>query len=282
MHTRPDCLPCFLSQALRISQEIAPEDSALQLQVLQTWSAKLSSLHLDRSPPAVAGELYPLLAELLRDSDPFRRHKSESNQKALDLLPRLRETTARSPDRLRAALNISIIGNYIDSGVAHSFDWETALHSENQPIEAQHYEHFCRAVEASDEALILGDNSGEIALDTLLVEELQRLGCRVTYAVRGRPIINDATLEDAETVGLTHLCRVVSSGADTPGTVLERCSEDFLDVMRRAPIILSKGQGNFEALAGSWPGVYFAFKVKCGVVASETGQPQGRSIFLYR
>lgn len=280
MDTRADCLPCFLNQALHISRKIAPEDAALHLRVLQAWSAKLSSLRLDRPPPALAGELYPLLAEILGSRDPFRLDKAEANRKTLDLLPRLRETVVRSPDRLKAALNISIIGNYIDSGVAQSFDWESAIHSEEQPINEEHLKAFRCKAEAALEVLILGDNAGEIVLDSLLVQELQRLGCRVSYAVRGGPIINDATLEDAEAVGLTRLCRVISSGADTPGTVLDRCAEEFISELRSAPVVLSKGQGNFEALAGSWPGVFFAFKVKCGVVAQETGQPQGRSVFL--
>jgi hypothetical protein len=281
MDTRPDCLPCFLNQALHITRRIVPQDAALQLRVLQAWSAKLSELGLNRPPPALAGELYPLLTDILGSRDPFREDKAQANRKALHLLPRLRETVRRSPDRLRAALNISIIGNYIDSGVAQSFDWESAVHSEEQPIDADHLAAFRRKAGAAQEVLILGDNAGEIVLDMLLVQELQQLGCQVTYAVRGRPIINDATLEDAEAVGMTRLCRVVSSGVDTPGTVLDRCAEEFMNELRKAPLVLSKGQGNFEALAGSWPGVSFAFKVKCGVVARESGEPQGRSVFRF-
>jgi uncharacterized protein with ATP-grasp and redox domains len=125
--------------------------------------------------------------------------------------------------------------------------------------------------------LILGDNTGEIVLDTLLVRELTGLGCDVTYAVRSRPVLNDATMVDARAVGMTELCSVVESGVDTPGTVLSRCTPEFIERMRKSDVILSKGQGNFEALDGLWPGVFCAFKVKCPRIARKTGLEFGAS-----
>jgi uncharacterized protein with ATP-grasp and redox domains len=127
--------------------------------------------------------------------------------------------------------------------------------------------------------MILGDNAGEIGMDTLLVKQLQNLGAEVTYVVRGAPILNDATLEDARFVGMDRLCRVISSGADSPGTVLSRCHSDFLEELYAAPIVISKGQGNFEALHGRLSGAFFALKVKCPVVARLTGFPVRTSVF---
>jgi hypothetical protein len=129
--------------------------------------------------------------------------------------------------------------------------------------------------------MILGDNAGEIALDTILVGLLQERGCTVTYVVRGSPIINDATLEDAREVGMIELCKVVSSGVDTPGTVLSRCSQDFLASFNRSPVILSKGQGNLEALSDECSGIFYALKVKCPVVADMTGLGVGQSALIF-
>lgn len=116
-------------------------------------------------------------------------------------------------------------------------------------------------------------------MDTLLVRQLQGLGADVIYAVRGAPILNDATLEDARFVGMDRLCRVIPSGADSPGTILSRCSKDFLDQLYVSQIVISKGQGNFESLYGHIPGVFFAFKVKCPVVSRLTGFPVRTSVF---
>jgi hypothetical protein len=50
--------------------------------------------------------------------------------------------------------------------------------------------------------------------------------------------------------------------------------------MEQADVILSKGQGNFEALYEQWDGpVYFAFKVKCPKIAGHTGLDVGQSMF---
>jgi uncharacterized protein with ATP-grasp and redox domains len=92
-------------------------------------------------------------------------------------------------------------------------------------------------------------------------------------------VLNDSTMADARAVGMTSLCRVVESGVDTPGTVLSRCTPEFLDRMRASDVILSKGQGNFEALDGAWEGVFCAFKVKCKRIARKTGLAFGSSAF---
>lgn len=46
----------------------------------------------------------------------------------------------------------------------------------------------------------------------------------ITVILRGKDVINDATMEDAEEVGLTGLVTCIGNGSDMPGTVLE----DFL------------------------------------------------------
>jgi hypothetical protein len=113
-----------------------------------------------------------------------------------------------------------------------------------------------------------------------MVRELQELGARVTYAVRGRPVLNDATLDDAREVGMDELCEVVSSGVDSPGTVLSRCSREFRRLLGEAGAVVSKGQGNYEGLVGELPGVFFAFKVKCAAVARHVGREQGSTVFI--
>jgi hypothetical protein len=175
------------------------------------------------------------------------------------------------------ALELAIIGNYIDRGVELDFDLEKELAEVAESVSPDVLAKLRGRLVRGASVLILGDNTGEIVLDTLLVRELNRLGCEVTYAVRSRPVLNDATMADAKTVGMTELCDVVESGVDTPGTVLSRCTEEFIERMRRSDVILSKGQGNFEALHGLWPGVFCAFKVKCPRIARKTGLEFGAS-----
>ena len=83
-------------------------------------------------------------------------------------------------------------------------------------------------------------------MDKLLLTRMPRE--KVTYVVKGKPIINDATMEDAEAVGITNLVRVIDNGADVPGTIIELCSDKFKQEFADADLIIAKGQGNYECL----------------------------------
>ena len=282
MITALDCIPCFFFQLLIAARRADPGDEDLHRRLIAAWAQRVADLDLTQSPPAIAGRMYGMVAEMTGCDDIYAQAKKDANQRVLDMLPELRGLLDNGQDRLRRALEFSIVGNYMDCAVPREFDWQAELRRMDSDLDPDAYQAFSEAAASGTDILILGDNAGEIGLDTLLVEALLDRGCRVTYAVRGRPVINDATLEDARTVGMTELCEVVSSGVDTPGTVIERCDPAFLERMDRADLIVSKGQGNFEALCGERPEVWFAFKVKCPVVAKMTGRPVGHSMFCTR
>lgn len=259
---------------------MAPNDPSMHERVLMAWAEAFPKLDLSLSPPELAGELYGMIPDLTGCTDPFAEYKSRSNREILQALPDLLAMVDANPDPLLTALELSIIGNSLDAGAPGGCSWSEALgHESGSEWAARDYPDFSAAVSRRPHVLILGDNAGEIGLDGLLVRQLQDRDCRVTYAVRGRPILNDATMDDAQFFGLPSLCRVVSSGVDTPGTVLSRCSAEFLEILKSADLVVSKGQGNYEALIGEWPDIHYAFKVKCHVVARLTGQPERSSIF---
>ena len=122
--------------------------------------------------------------------------------------------------------------------------------------------------------LYIGDNAGEIVFDKLFIREIAHHD--LTYSVRGAPVINDATMEDAEYTGLTSMVKVISSEYDAPSTILEKSGEEFRTHFEKADVIISKGQGNLEGLIGeSDPRIFFLLMVKCEVMAefmnTETG-----------
>jgi hypothetical protein len=282
MRTQLDCLPCFLNQGLKAARMCAPGNEALHRQVLLSWSSRLADLDIDRPPPAVAGELYRDITPLLDTDDPFYTEKKRTNARALELLPHLRQQVEKSLHPFRTALELSMVGNLMDSGVGKELDWEAELDLLEQNLDEAAYQNLRQALQEHGQVMILGDNAGEIVLDTILVQQLQQLGCRVVYVVRGSPIINDATMEDAEEVGMSRLCQVISSGVDTPGTVLERCTADFLEALEASPVVLSKGQGNLESLWQERRDIFYALKIKCGVVSDLTGLPEGSSALIHR
>ncbi|WP_207259563.1 ARMT1-like domain-containing protein [Desulfovibrio sp. Huiquan2017] len=280
MDTALECMPCFKRMAIREARIACPNDPALREEIVARWEALLPQLDMDEPPPAIARRLAELVRDISGCTDLYAEDKRAANAFVLGLLPSLEERVeARrsSGDPLSLALELAIIGNYIDRGVELDFDLEKELAHVAESVSPEVLNAFRKRVEPGASVLILGDNTGEIVLDTLLVRELTRLGCEVTYAVRSRPVLNDATMDDAVAVGMTALCPVVESGVDTPGTVLSRCTPSFIERMRASDVILSKGQGNFEALDGVWPGVFCAFKVKCPRIARKTGLRFGAS-----
>jgi len=282
MKTSLECMPCFMKMALNDARLACPGDEAMHYAIVAAWGGKLGDLDLSEPPPAIARHLLDLIQSMTGCGDLYLEDKRQSNDRVKSLLPELRQMVEahrqNHGESFELALELATIGNYIDRGVDLDVDWEAELRNVSASVSHDMIHELKKLAGDGADILILGDNTGEIVLDKLLVEEFIGRGCRVTYAVRSKPIINDATMADAVAVGMTDLCEVVESGVDTPGTVLNRCTPEFLSRMDRADLILAKGQGNFEALDGRRPGVYCAFKVKCPRVAQETGREIGASI----
>jgi len=137
----------------------------------------------------------------------------------------------------------------------------------NQPFAINNLPEFKKALERSRRILYLTDNAGEIVFDRILIEELPDYRDRVIVAVKSEPVINDATMEDAEQAGLTDIVRVIENGSDAPGTILEECSEEFLEIFYNSDMIIAKGQGNYESLSENDHRVFFLLKAKCSVIS---------------
>jgi uncharacterized protein with ATP-grasp and redox domains len=192
---------------------------------------------------------------------------------AMELYPRLKKDIEGSEDALLSAVRLAVAGNVIDYGVPHSFDIENEIEDcLRKDFAIFDFEKFARAVKEAKNILYILDNAGEIVFDRILVEELAK---DVVCAVRGKPIINDVTMDDAVQVGLDKVTKVVSSGSDIPGTLPGACDESFRDHYRCADLIISKGQGNFETLADEDRPIFFIFKAKCPVVARHVGCKMG-------
>jgi len=111
----------------------------------------------------------------------------------------------------------------------------------------------------------------KLFFDTLFIKELQREypNLHIVAALRDKPIINDATLEDAKAVGLDRLVTTISSGSIYPGTILPETTAEFQKLFASAGVILSKGQGNFETLLPfADERIFFLLRIKCDYMAA--------------
>ena len=281
MRTHLDCIPCFFKQALEAGR-LAGADEITQKRILDEVSKLIPTFCLDSSPPEMGRVIYQIVEKEARHDDPFKEIKQRSNQLALALLPKLRRKLEASEDKLLAAVELAIAGNVIDYGVKNSLKIEQELkdflngdfdiHNEyNKPIFA--YQEFRNALDEAKIILYLADNAGETVFDRILIEQIKELRKRseIFYVVKDKPIINDALREDAVICGIDKLVRVISSGCDAPGVVLKFCSHEFLELYKNADLVISKGQGNFEALSEQDKPIYFLFRAKCSVAARDVG-----------
>jgi len=275
MKMKLDCVPCLFHQTLEAARYYS-EDPLEQRAVVNEVAAMFPGLDAQMSMPELIGMIHEKIRRRFGDRDLYKEVKDRSNRKALELYPMLKQTVARAEDPLLAAVEIAVIGNVIDYAAKNHLDIEAQIEQlfAGQLPEVNRavfeYESFQRDLDQARRILILGDNTGEIVFDKVLIETLPQ-DKEIFYAVRGRPILNDATREDAEFCGLTEVANVVSSGVMSPGTVLSQCAPEFLALFDSADLILSKGQGNYEALWGTGGPIYFLFKIKCQMIARHAG-----------
>ncbi len=271
METDLDCLPCFIRQALDACR-MTVSDQDLQRKLMRDVLRWCSEMDLSLPPPVMGQKIHRHLRSLLKNRDPYLRIKKEQNQMADLLLKELEGDIGKIDDSLELAVRLAVAGNVIDLGALSRVDREAVLgnlkRSVTEPLSGD-YEFFARRAKAAETVLYLTDNAGEIVFDRLLIKAL--LPARVTVAVRGGPVINDATLEDAEAVGIFNLAEVIDNGSDVPGTILSDCNESFRSLFDSVDMVIAKGQGNYETLCGESREIFFLFKVKCGVIAGHTG-----------
>ncbi len=227
-------------------------------------------------PVAISQRIQRVVREATGQADPYRALKDRMNKIALDLLPALAAAAQRHRDPREAVVRLAVAGNLLDAGSKNRLapeDLPARLHTVwEMPLVGSVADLFAAAA-AARSILYLADNAGEIVLDRLLIEALPVE--KITVAVRGAPVINDATLEDAAVAGIALVAPVIANGSDAPGTLVEECSEEFRRHFERADLIIAKGQGNYETLSSSTKDVFFLLTVKCPLIAVQIGAPVG-------
>ncbi len=278
MRTYLDCIPCFFKQALFAARLVLDDENEIK-HVLDRIGILLPQILPHSSPPETGRKIYRIVREVSGVEDPFKALKEQSIVKALQLYPGLRLAVQQASDPLEMAARVAIAGNVIDFGANPDFEMERDILAALDVEPAiNHYPIFAEKVAAAKKILYLGDNAGETVFDKILIETM---GKPVVYAVRGAPVINDATLEDAQRSKLDDVADLLSSECDAPGFLLDRCSEEFSNHFMKADLIISKGQGNWESLSDERRPIFYLLKAKCPVIARELGVEIGDTIIKY-
>ncbi len=272
MKTYLDCLPCFVEQALRASR-IATDDDKLIKQVLDEVGDMIKEIPMENTPAESGILIYGKIREITGVTDPYRKIKQQHIAEAKTLYPELEKTAMASDDPLLTAIRLAIAGNVIDLGINKTFDIVADVKKIlKQDFGIFDYEAFKTKLAAAESILYIGDNAGESVFDKILIKQLKK---PVKYTVRSQPIINDATMEDALASGLDAVAELIESGSIAPGTILNRCTPEFMRIYRNADMVISKGQGNYEGLSDEKRTIFFLLKAKCPVIAGDLGVKEG-------
>ncbi len=242
------------------------------------FTKEMISLYTDKwdatNSPEFARELHNLFKSYTLNPDPYKTAKRENNDQAMHMVPELKKRIAESADPFNTALRLAIAGNIIDFAANDNFNLQATIERVlTSEFATDHSAELRKRLEKAEKVLYLGDNAGEIVFDKLFIETIHHPN--LTYVVRGAPVINDATLEDAEYVGMKEVANVISNGYDAPSTIPGKSSREFQKYFSEADLIISKGQGNLEGLISSDDNrIFFLLMVKCNVMAELLSVPK--------
>lgn len=288
MKVEIECAECIIHRGRSEIVE-ATKDNALQFETMKALFAFLAEEFKPNAVPAYLGtERDRIVRSVTGNPDPYAARKRLSNEKALEMLPLAEKIIANSPTaevRFRKALLCSIVGNVIEFDIpSHTFqfgDLEKLIQQSERDLAIDDVSKIFSLAKRARTILYLTDNAGEIAFDTLLVKELKRLGANVIVVVKGSPILNDATLEDAKFVGIDKVAdAVITTGTDAVGLNLKESSAEFLKRYNSADLIIAKGMGYAETLTENKltrPHVLLV-RTKCGPVAHFFGVPREKNV----
>ena len=262
-----DCLLCQMKKHLSEACTLGVDQTNL------AFARELMELYSRMPEGACAPWLAPHTAQLMNryygvELDRYALEKKQSNTFVLERKDQIRQKVASAPDRVFAALQFAILGNYIDYSALHgevSFEKleEMLVSALDMELDKECYVNFCADLAKGGKLLYITDNAGEIVFDQILAEEITRQypQVEITFCLRGGPANNDATREDAQQIGLPF--PVIDNGNLVPGTQLDQLGQEARQALGNANIILAKGQGNAETMMGCGLNVYYAFLIKC-------------------
>ena len=270
------CAPCFIGKHAKEAYSLDPVKATDFCKELLPMVAdaigKDNSCHLD----AEVRKLYK--KHFGYTGDPYAGEKRLSNEFVLERLPRIRALIGQQPDRLYAALQFAILGNYLDFSALKgnvSFEKldEMLLNFHTIELPKDTFAELLGELSAAKTLLYVTDNAGEIGFDRIFAEELQQAfpDLQITFCVRGGNTLNDATREDAAVMGIPF--PVIDTGNSICGVELGMLGQEAQKALDTSDVILTKGMGNVETLYGSKYNIYFAFLTKCDLIMEVFDKP---------
>ncbi len=280
MKTFIECVPCIINQGIETAKKFNLSEEETEI-LVKDILITLYNEELKNTPPYFVKTVHNRLKKLLKRDDLYKEIKDFYNNKILGIEKDIKKQIELSEDKFLTAVKLSILGNIIDFGAKKEVDNEKLIKDistiDSFKLEIDNSNSLYESLKKSKTVLYLADNCGEIVFDKIFMEYIKNnfKDIEIFCAVRGEPIINDATLEDALSVGIDKVATIISNGDSAPGTIIENTTDEFKNIFKSADTVISKGQGNYESLSNTdKSSLFFLFMAKCTLIANELNVPK--------
>ena len=284
MKVHYECAACFLRQT-REALDLATENESLKMEITEIVMKIVSKKFRKGAVSNIIGtEVHRNIKELTGNNDPYSRERETSNDIALEFLPQV-EGVLGDGKNLKNYIKVAIAGNVLDFGaLGLEIDMESLIVNtmEKNPT-LDHSNELEKELKNSKTVLYLADNIGEIVFDKIFIEKIKEYDVEVTVALKEKPILNDACINDALKIGLNQVAKLTSTGTDSIGIIEGDVSTEFMEIFNKSDMIIAKGLGNYEGLGEmdlmDKP-VFCLLNAKCRPVAREIGVELGDNVIL--
>ncbi|WP_216697002.1 damage-control phosphatase ARMT1 family protein [Anaerostipes faecalis] len=269
------CIRCLVKKQMENFDNNIAENQ--KVQYMQEVLKIIAQAGPSEGGPVISGRIFELQKRMFGEKVDYKPIKHRYNQMMLDMEYEISQKIENSEDTLKQALKYAMTGNYIDFGALSNVDNEKLMELLEQAgknaVSQEEYQALREDLKRGGKLVYLTDNCGEVVLDKLLIKQLKKEypDLDITVIVRGQEVLNDATMEDAKQIGMTDIVKVIGNGSDIAGTYEEEISQEALDMINQADVIIAKGQGNFETLWGCGRNIYYMFLCKCELFTERFG-----------
>ena len=284
MKVHYECAACFLRQT-REALDLATDDESLKMDITEKVVKLVSETYRRGAVSNFIGtEVHRTIKNETGNDDPYSGEREISNDIALDFLPQVEKILGQK-NKLENYVKVAIAGNVIDFGaLGLEIDMETLIiETMKKDPTIDNTKELENELKLSKTVLYLADNIGEIVFDKILIEKIKEYDVDVTVALKEKPILNDACIEDALEIGLDKVAKLTSTGTDSIGIIEDDVSQEFMNLFNRSDMIIAKGLGNYEGLGEmnlKDKPVYCLLNAKCKPVARDIGVNLGDNIVL--
>lgn len=284
MRVSAACIRCMVERQEERVHSL--KDESKKAEYLKAVLRVIGQSDVETSAPELVEDISKVYKEYFGEEQDFQEIKRMHNQKMLDIESQIWQQISSAEHPLERAILYARAGNYIDYGALSTVEesvLETLIQNvEHETLDETCYRDFCSDLERASKLVYVTDNCGEIVLDKQLIRFLKEQfpNLEITALVRGKQVLNDATIEDAQQIGLTELVPVMENGTGIAGTSMRAINEESRKALENADVILAKGQGNFESLYGCGLNVYYLFLCKCDWFVRRFGLTKNAGVFM--